>query len=508
VLEELDQAGEYYWNASSNTLFFASNSTDGAAPQDGELEVILAEVLVNVSGTQTKPARSVSLIDVTIRDAGPSFLTPHELPSGGDWGLVHTAAVVAQGTVNFTLADCMMTRVDGQGVLLEGYNRNSSVLRNTMEYIGSHAIVTWGRTSPCLNSNCTRKMPHGASGPDGRGGDQPIGTLVANNVVHETGVYERHGVHFFTAMSAQSHLRANVFLNSMRASVNFQDGFGGGNWLEGNLLANAGRGRNKDEGYFNSWDRLPFITFVRNGTASTEPAMNQFSKNFIFGAYSPLLDIDTDDGASYYDVHDNVFAYGGYGSKGDFNSHDIRHYRNFYYWLPRATYSGAHGPAWANTNGWFLNNTVVLRYTHSLNASPHSLNACTPPDSLLYPLSHTLYIISYTLSTFSLIPSLHPLLHPLYILSNTLSTPSLTLSGVADPCNVPGGYASDCTGGAVGMKYGFNRILTNDLSMKVCGTATLPEWVRKGHDIGSTVGPLPALAEVIDTANELLGREL
>jgi hypothetical protein len=166
--------------------------------------------------------------------------------------------------------------------------------------------------------------------------------------------------------------------------------------------------------------------------------MNQVSKNFIFGTYSPLLDVDTDDGASYYDVHDNVLAYGGYGSKGAFGGHDIRHYRNFYYWLPRATYSGAHGPAWSNANGWFMNNTVVL-------------------------------------------------------------------SGVADPCGVAGGYSSDCAGGAVGMKYGFNRILTHDLNMKVCGSATLPEWVSKGHDTGSTIGPLPPLAEVISTANNVLG---
>jgi hypothetical protein len=142
--------------------------------------------------------------------------------SGGDWGLVRSAAVLAQGTVNFSLADCLVTRVDGQGVLLQGYNRNGSLLRNTIEYVGSHAIVTWGRTSSCLNANCSRKLPDGASGPDGRGGDQPIGTLVANNVVHESGVFERHGVHFFTSLAAQTHLRGNIFLNSMRASVNFQ----------------------------------------------------------------------------------------------------------------------------------------------------------------------------------------------------------------------------------------------------------------------------------------------
>ena len=45
----------------------------------------------------------------------------------GHRGLVHSAAVVAKGTEGFSLEDCLITRVDGQGVLLEGYHRNASL---------------------------------------------------------------------------------------------------------------------------------------------------------------------------------------------------------------------------------------------------------------------------------------------------------------------------------------------------------------------------------------------
>ena len=108
--------------------------------------------------------------------------------------------------------------------------------------------------------------------------------------------------------------------------------------VHGNLIANAGRGRNKDEGYVNAWDRLPYITTLgRSGKASTEPAVNNISGNFVLGTYSPLLDVDTDDGASFYHTFDNVLAYGGYGRKGNCNAHDVRSFRNFFYWLPRAT---------------------------------------------------------------------------------------------------------------------------------------------------------------------------
>ena len=165
----------------------------------------------------------------------------------GHRGLVHSAAVVAKGTEGFSLEDCLITRVDGQGVLLEGYHRNASLKGNDMEWIGSHAIVSWGKTSGCLNGNCSRRLPSG-DGPDGRNGDQPIGTTVQGNFVREVGVFERQGTAWNQALSAQTTLQGNVFLNCDRAMLNINDGFGGGNSIIGNLIANTGRGSNKDEG--------------------------------------------------------------------------------------------------------------------------------------------------------------------------------------------------------------------------------------------------------------------
>ena len=46
------------------------------------------------------------------------------------------------------------------------------------------------------------------------------------------------------------------------------------------------------DGPFNSWDRLPFVTSVRNGTPSMIPAQNYLTRNFFFSG-SPFA-IDTD----------------------------------------------------------------------------------------------------------------------------------------------------------------------------------------------------------------------
>ena len=150
--------------------------------------------------------------------------------------------------------------------------------RTWCAYGGSSHQVSWGDTSPCLNVDCSRRVPNDGDGPDGRNGDQPIGTLVRGNVVRETGIYERQGTMWNQALSAETTLQGNIFFNCDRASVNVNDGFGGGgdsaprlgpgpllvalqsrgrcaagNLIAGNLVFNTGRGANKDEGSFNSW---------------------------------------------------------------------------------------------------------------------------------------------------------------------------------------------------------------------------------------------------------------
>lgn len=66
----------------------------------------------------------------------------------------------------------------------------------------------------------------------------------------------------------------------------------------------------KDHGPYNSWDRVPYITTLRNGTASIVPADKSIHNNFIIGTYNSQEVIDTDDGSAYIQTYDNFFAYG------------------------------------------------------------------------------------------------------------------------------------------------------------------------------------------------------
>jgi hypothetical protein len=71
---------------------------------------------VNITGTKEDPVINMTLSGIGIKDAAPTFLAQHDLASGGDWGLVSSAAVYAQSTEGLVIAGCNFTRVYGTGV--------------------------------------------------------------------------------------------------------------------------------------------------------------------------------------------------------------------------------------------------------------------------------------------------------------------------------------------------------------------------------------------------------
>lgn len=184
------------------------------------------------------------------------------------------------------------------------YNQYAAVVKNNFRWLGQNAIASWGR--PIDN--------------DGTNGEFPRYTLVEGNWVHEIGHQQKQSSFYFQAETAQVTLKNNIVFNIPRAAINFNDGFGGGAELTQNLLFNSCR-ESSDHGAFNSWDRLPYYTTVRNGTSSTIPAFNNVHRNFIVANYAADGGcLDNDDGSSYYDIHHNFCVFGGHKSDFDGNS--------------------------------------------------------------------------------------------------------------------------------------------------------------------------------------------
>lgn len=304
VAEELDMGREWFFDEATSTLVYMPNASspeavDASGAPTGAFVATNLKILFNIAGSKAAPAHHVAIEGVTLRDTVYTYFDPHGLPSGGDWALQKQGAITIVGTEAVTVDGCLLTRLDGNAIFIGGYNRNLSVTNNEFSFIGDGAMASWGDTSAVLNENGTVTVPGGYKvGPDGRGGEQPRGSLIKGNICHEIGLWQKQSSLWFQAVTAQTILQDNIFFNGPRAAFNFNDGFGGGDDISGNLLLNCVR-ESSDHGPWNSWSRVPYITNIRTGKPSIIPEVRNIHNNFILATYYSQQAIDTDDGSAY-----------------------------------------------------------------------------------------------------------------------------------------------------------------------------------------------------------------
>jgi hypothetical protein len=138
--------------------------------------------------------------------------------------------------------------------------------------------------------------------------------------MRELGIFQKQSSGVGHNKAAKTTITSNIMFNMPRAAINFNDGLGGGDLVERNLIFNTCR-ESGDHGPINSWDRQPFLTKLRNGTATFVPLNRTITRNFIVANYGASQGVDNDDGSSWYHIKSNVF-YTAEGFKMDYGGHD------------------------------------------------------------------------------------------------------------------------------------------------------------------------------------------
>jgi hypothetical protein len=188
VLEELDIGREWWFDNQSLVVYYKPNGTatddgdDVTAPPSGSFVATQHQLLFNITGSQANPAHHIAIHGLTMRDTSYTYFEPHGLPSGGDWALQKTAAITLVGTENISISNNLLTRLDGNGVFVGGYNRGLTIEENEFSWIGGSAMAAWGDTSTTLSAAKKIEVPW-PIGPDGQGGNQPRGVRVLGNIV-------------------------------------------------------------------------------------------------------------------------------------------------------------------------------------------------------------------------------------------------------------------------------------------------------------------------------------
>ena len=361
IFEELDNPNEYFFDEKTKMLYYFHNGT-GTVPSDWKFVATNLQTLFNVSGTRDKPVMGISFRGVGFRDAAYTYMEPHGIPSGGDWALQRYGALFFEGTEGAIVDSCVFERLDGNAVMISGYNRNATIQKSEFVWIGDSAIASWGYT--------TGSSVDGM-GPDGTDGNQPRFNNILYNFVHELGIWEKQSSFYFQSKSCQNLLQGNIFFNGPRAGINFNDGFGGGSNLTENILFNTCR-ESGDHGPFNSWDRQVYVTKLIDGkTPSPVKLYDYISRNFMIANYNSQEAIDNDDGSCYYETFNNFFAYSGNGMKSDFDGHDNHHHDNVYAYVGEGY--GINHDVLPGHQDHFYNNYVVMNgdgdYGHGTTCS-------------------------------------------------------------------------------------------------------------------------------------------
>ena len=292
IFEELDAPGEWFYDVAEQNLYFFPNGTD--LPSSGAGTVL--QRLLNIRGSLENPIYNITVVNITFAQTEPTFLERYEVPSGGDWSIHRGGTVFVEGVNGFTLQQCLFDSPGGNALFLSNYVRNAIIEGNEFKYVGDSAIAAVGSTELI----------------DGTNGNQPRGTKIVNNLMHEIGIYGKQTSAYFQSLACQTEFDGNILFNGPRDGLNFDDNFGGGNILKNNLAFNMVR-ETQDCGPFNFFDRVPYITRLFDGkTPSLMPTMSYIHNNFVMSNYHSIWPLDHDDGSCYWVDTNNFLVYGGY----------------------------------------------------------------------------------------------------------------------------------------------------------------------------------------------------
>ena len=101
-------------------------------------------MLLNASGTQWAPVTNVQFKGITYTASSYTYMMPHGVPSAGDWALDRYGAVFLQGTEGAVFDGCTFDHLQGNALMVSGFNRNATVMNSDFSYIGGNSVAAWG----------------------------------------------------------------------------------------------------------------------------------------------------------------------------------------------------------------------------------------------------------------------------------------------------------------------------------------------------------------------------
>ncbi|TDE11330.1 PDZ domain-containing protein [Dyadobacter psychrotolerans] len=321
VFEELDTAGEWYFNKQEKMLYLYPS--DGQDLSKSRFHSPQLRHLFEFRGSAKTPVKNIGLRGFEFAHLMRTFMETREPLLRSDWAIYRGGTVIFDGTENCFVKSCYFNAVGGNAVFFNNYNRNSEVSGCHIENAGASGVCFVGdpsaARSPSFEYNQAVSYEEMDKQPGPKTSNYPAECKVYDNLMHGLGQVEKQVAGVEISMAMDITVSHNTIYNVPRSGINVSEGTWGGHLIEYNDVFNTVL-ETGDHGSFNSWGRDRYWhpqRDVMNKLAADHP------ETILLDAQKTVVirnnrfrcdhgwDIDLDDGSSNYHIYNNVCLNGG-----------------------------------------------------------------------------------------------------------------------------------------------------------------------------------------------------
>lgn len=307
ILEELDTAFEWFHDVASDTLYFKP-------PAD----VVLADVSVEAAVTdriiEVVGAQHIHFDGFHLSQTRTTFMDAYEDLARGDWAIHRGGAVYFKDSRHCSVRDFHIEQVGGNGIFVDGFNREVHISGCLIEETGESAVCFVGNPKAVREYQTWEKSVEAItdldSGPKTE--DYPANCSVSNSITRDVGIYGKQTSGVLVSIAMGITVDHCSVYRIARAGVTFNDGTWGGHVMSNcdiyDTILDTG-----EHGPFNAWGRERFwkgkqLTKDLVLLDAIKPVKLHHNRvgNYRSGVSAGNWTIDLDDGASNYEIYNNL----------------------------------------------------------------------------------------------------------------------------------------------------------------------------------------------------------
>lgn len=321
VFEELDTAGEWYYNKQTGMLYYYP--PDGIDIKTATFETPQIPHLIEFKGTEAAPVKNIYINGLTLMHTLRTFMENKEPLLRSDWTIYRGGAVLFNGAENCGISDCIIRDLGGNAIFFNNYNRYCEVSGCLIAGVGASGICFVGDPaavrSPSFEYNEFVPLEEMDRTPGPKTNNYPASCKVYDNLMFNLGIVEKQSAGIELSMCRRITVSHNTIYDVPRAGINVSEGTWGGHEIAYNDVFNTVK-ESGDHGSFNSWGRDRYW----HPDKKKLDAIVAANFNLVqLDVVEPILlhnnrmrcdhgwDIDLDDGSSNYRIYNNLCLNGG-----------------------------------------------------------------------------------------------------------------------------------------------------------------------------------------------------